>query len=75
MTIQKKKAPQPWTVTELSKTNAKHYNTLIKLSKYPLRLAQSRHTALIMAELCSVLCSAYLIAMAYGLYCLLGRAL
>ncbi len=72
MEAQKKKALQPWTVTKLSKTNAKHYNTLITMGKYLHSLTQSRHTALLIAELNNVLCSAYLIAMAYGLYCLLG---
>ena len=72
MTIQKKKAPQPWTVTELSRSDAKHYNTLITMGKYLHRLTQSRHTALLMAELYNVLCSAYLIAMAYALYSVLG---
>ena len=72
MDAQKKKAPIPCKVTELNKTNKVYFNTLIALRKYPLRLAQSRHTALLIAELYSILSSAYLIAMAQGLYCLLG---
>lgn len=38
-------------------------------------LTQSRHTAIIITELYNVLCSAYLIAMAYALYSVLGGSI
>ena len=54
-----KKAPSPITVKEPSDSRNYIINKLHSIT-------QSRHTALLMAELYGVLCSAYLIALAYA---------
>ena len=57
--------------TKESKLSNNHNFIISKLHS----ITQSRHTAIIITELYNVLCSAYLIAMAYGLYRVLGGSI
>ena len=65
MTIEKEKAPQPWTVTELNKTDALHCNSLIKLGKSISRHTQTTCCALLTSGLDNIITT--LITIAAGL--------
>ena len=65
MTIEKEKAPQPWTVTELNKTDTAHCNSLIKLGKSISRHTQTTCCTLLTSGLDNIITT--LITIAVGL--------